>query len=110
MGKYYAALQVSALQEKWDANTMVYPLRKLLWMGFKNNDISQEKTFKHYNYAKTAKLYPYTGAIKNEISEDLYKISLKEFCEALQTELLYCFIGTQSWKIHWKTFALHCLF
>ena len=43
-------------------NTTVYPLRKLLWMGFKNNDISQEKTFKHYNYAKTAQLYPYTGA------------------------------------------------
>ena len=58
------------------------------------------------NYIRT--LVP--NEIKIEVSKDLYKISLKEFCEALQTELLYCFIGTQSWKIHWKTFALHCLF
>ena len=51
----------------------------------------QEDTFKHYNFPE--EMLNYICAlvptdIKTEILEDLYKVSLKEFCEALQIRLL----------------------
>ena len=38
--------------------------------------------------------------VKGEVLEDWYKVSLKEFCEALQNELLQYFIGSQFWMIY----------
>ena len=51
----------------------------------------QEDTFKHYNYRE--EMLNYISALvpndkKDESLEDSYKVSLKEFCEALQIKLL----------------------
>ena len=60
-------------------------------MGLKNSEILARKyTFKHYKYSR--EMLNYIRAMipkdKGEIFEDLYKISLKEFCEALQIKVL----------------------
>ena len=76
-------------------------------MGLENSEILARKyTFKHYKYSRNAKLHRCndTKRHKGEIFEDLYKISLKEFCEALQIKLLQCFTGSRFWKIYWKKF------
>ena len=61
----------------------------------------QEDTFTHYSYIRA--LVP--NDIKDEILEDSYKMSLKEFCKAMQINLLKCFTGSCFWKIYCKTFA-----
>ena len=51
----------------------------------------QEAFFKHYSYPEEMLNYirPLApNVIKCEILEDLYKVSLKDFCEALQIKLL----------------------
>ena len=51
----------------------------------------REDSFKHYNYLEEVLNYIRAlvpNDIEDKILEDLYKISLKEFCDALQTELL----------------------
>ena len=61
---------------------------------------------------RNAKLHPRTNTKRHNerILHDLYKVLLKEFCEALQTKLLYCFIGSRFWKIYWKKFQQKFLF
>ena len=62
----------------------------------------QEDTFKYSNYPEEMLNYIRAAVpndIKGEILEDSYKVSLKEFCEALQIKLLQCFIGIRFWKI-----------
>ena len=61
----------------------------------------QEDTFTHYSYIRA--LVP--NDTKDEILEDSYKMSLKEFCKAMQINLLKCFTGSCFWKIYCKTFA-----
>ena len=69
----------------------------------------QQKYFlKHCNYPE--EMLNYIRAlvpndIKGETLEDLYKVLLKELCEAVQIKLLQCFIGSRFWKIYWKKFA-----
>ena len=51
----------------------------------------QEDTFKRYNYMEEMLNYICAlvpNDIKGEILEDLYKVLLKELCEALQIKLL----------------------
>ena len=51
----------------------------------------QEDTFKHCNYQELMQNYiraQVPNDIKGEILEDSYKVSLKQFCEALQIKLL----------------------
>ena len=51
----------------------------------------QEDTFKHCNYQELMQnciRAQVPNDIKGEILEDSYKVSLKEFCEALQIKLL----------------------
>ena len=53
--------------------------------------VQEEDTFKHYNYSE--EILNYIRALvpndmKSEILGDLYKVSPKEFCEALQITLL----------------------
>ena len=70
--------------------------------------IQQKVTFKHYNYPEEVLNYIHAlvpSDVKREILEDWYKVSLKEVCEALQNKLLWCFIGSQFWKIYWKNFV-----
>ena len=53
--------------------------------------IQQEDTFKHYNYPEAVLNYIRAlgpNDVKGEILENWYKVSLKEFCEALQIKLL----------------------
>ena len=62
----------------------------------------QEDIFKHCNYPK--KMLNYIRAlvpndIKGKTLQDSYKVSLKEFIEALQIKSL-CFIGSRFWKIY----------
>ena len=68
----------------------------------------QDITFKHYNYPKEVLNYIHAllpNNVKGEVLENWYKVSLKQFCEALQNKFLQCFIGSQFWEIHWKKFA-----
>ena len=65
----------------------------------------EEDTFKHFNYPEEVLNHTcalVSNDVKGEILEDWYKVSLREWCEALQNKLLLCFIGSQFWKIYWK--------
>ena len=68
----------------------------------------QGDDFNHYNYPEEMLNYIRTlvqNDIKGKIVENLYKVSLKEFCEVLQIKLLKCFTGSCFWKIYWEKFA-----
>ena len=56
-------------------------------MGLKNNENSTKDTFKHYNYSEEVLNYIRAlvpNSVNGEILEDWFKVSLQEFCEALQ--------------------------
>ena len=64
--------------------------------------VQEEDTFKHYNYSE--EILNYIRALvpndmKSEILEDLYKVSPKEFCEALQITFCNVSLVVAFWKI-----------
>ena len=79
------------LQEKEKQNTKTsYYVSYYEW-ALKITKIQQEDTFKHYNYRKEVPNYIRTlvpNDVKGEILDDWYKVSQKQFCEALQNKLL----------------------
>ena len=59
--------------------------------ALKITKIQQEDAFKHHNYSEERRNYIRAlipNDVKGAILEDWYKVSLKEFCEALQNKVL----------------------